>query len=613
MRRYEREKIRNFFFVIKTYFISSGVLWLIFFLLFWLFLYDPNYGKASSFSIFYDFSFFLQTILVWCAGLLFSVFVGLVLCTPIVIVKIFLHYKLQARLRQGPKPFFLFGIEKYLPTFVFLLVHFGFLFVNISLVPGLAGRFFSSGNIFYRLTNSTHYFLFHGDVQKIQSDWVQVAQKGLVNQGTYFFFVPAATLAQSNAYLKTKSLLRNMTPILLTNPSKQAAVSSLLHLYDETNIKLFVPEPIDFQSSIPQNETFKFPSESLFIGINAANAFVFSWGFPQIEMSNRLNATWFSVFMNRMAMAMPEFMLFFKMGLGHFFHATWKWENIENHNVQLLSNYAKTLLQKTTPTQQAVFFLTGQEKETERKLISIPRHRKMNTKEDENDLALSAAITGLLSHSEARVVLLPYAEEGETVRIENAYSNTPLSSRSFLIYDSILPVSEQNSTSPCYVKNMGLSFSDKKSIHSGSLLDVLKQRPDGKSRFNPSVAFLVQDSLKFFFVCLKAEEAPTFVVQKKDVYPSDTGEILAHHNINALGALFSNHEYQVGAKSAKFSDLYLRDEKENDTEAFFKSFLVFKNIPFEKAFSPREKESFLKENGNMLMSELYSKAHLQLR
>lgn len=611
MRRYEREKIKNFFFVIKSYFISSAVTWIFFFLLFWFFLYDSKYGKISSFSVFYSPSFFLETAFVWLGCLLFSAFMGMLLCAPIIIIKIFLHYKLQSRLRQGPKPFFLFGIEKYLPIIVFLLVHFGFLLVNISLDPSLTKRFLNPGNLLYRLTSSVHYSLFHSEDKKMQSDWARVGEKGLLNQGSYFFFVPAAELKNPRAYVKTKSQLQNVASILLTNPSKQAAVASLLHIYNETNPKLFVPEPLDFQISMLQNEKSQIDPEHIFIGINSSSSAVFSWTFPNIEISSHLNPTWFSVFMNRMAMAMPEYMLLFRMGFGSFFHTAWGWENINNHNEQLLKNYSKRFLQKTTPTQYAIFFLAEQEKETERGLISIQKYHKTNEKEDKSDSALSSAIAGILSRPGARVVVLPYAEKGETIRAENMYSNFVASDKSFLIYESIIPSAQEDPKHFCHFKNMGLSFSNKNKIESIDSLDALKQRPDGKTYFNSAAAFLVQDAFKFFFVCFKEGETPVFLVQKKDVLPTNAQTHSAPDS-NLIGALFSNHEYRPGVKP-KTSDFYITDEKDTDADSFFKSFLIFSDIPFERPFSDREKENFVKENGNVLMNELYSTIHLQLR
>jgi hypothetical protein len=589
------EKSISFTKVLQRYMMYSGFFWVLISILFFLLLYNPNYGENSTLYFFSSIKLTTKFIIVLTSFLLFSFLIGTVISIPSIILKILMKIRLDKKSLKGMKPVLLIYAATYFPILCCIFSHITILFINISATPAMGIQWFSEDSFLYRIQKKIYKNIYEIKEEEIYLKWKFLSKK-IKKNSKFIFAIPENLISYSNSFKETKNILKFKNDWFFDLHTKDSIAVSLLK---EENIpKFYLPAPLSNHKIPSLNKSLNF------IGVNSSILLNFSYIFQKNCLQNFIYSSWFSVFLNRIALSQPQIFAFFRIGIPGTLFSEWKWENIVNNNSYLLKLFPQKIITINEEKENFLLFLTEMEEKQKQNLYQfIDFTENMSQKEFKKNLKkidfyLTSAIRGLLEEGFKNIIVIPYRETSKDILFSKSHSFLKIS-KPILTPEVIREIFVQRrNASQCHSVVLNYDFlKNNKNLNYNNyfLLDTLDSRKDPYPFIKTDFILSIKNQWNKGFIC-QNEQNLIYLIIKNDFQKIS----------NSQSIFFKNLYHQVFTSYEKKNR---KSENEKNLNHFYEQFDIYRiskePLQIYKISNYAERNQFLKTFGLEVKAKFY--------
>ncbi len=619
------DKMTSFITVLWRYILFSSAFWVLFSIICFILLYNPEFGEKSRLYFFSSWHLSFLFISVILGIIIFSAILGAIISIPAIILKIAMKIRSEKKSQKGQKPVILIYSATYLPILFCIFSHLSILLISTSAAPQQMRNWFRNDFKIYKMQQKIHHELFEIKTSEIYFKWKKVS-KSFNKDSKFIFLLPQRLLMNKDSLKETKSILHKENNWLLYSQTKESITASILNEAYFTDERLFLPAPIQ---SHHENYNDIYSKKNLktknFIGINGKNLVNFDNIFQKDSLNDILNTTWFTIFLNRIALSQPQLLFFFRVGIITPLFSAWKWDNLTNDDSYLLLSYINKLKNIDNKKEKFLFFLTEMEEENENGFLhSIEWPINISKNEFEQnikniDIYLSTSIKALKDAGYYNIMIIPYSQTENFIEFGKGYSNSDFQDQ--LMNTEIINQQFIKGTSISSCNSIAINYNlnnSKRANHQINyfLLDTINSKNDPFPNIKKEFLLAIKNKIKYGVICQTAKKS-TYITFKKENY--------FNINSNTIKNGFKNINYQLfnpyDKKPKKTDSESLQQSKsfkvDNNINDFFKQFDVFKinldpNLPYLN-LTDIEREQFVKVYGNEVKNKFYSYINFSIK
>lgn len=610
------DKMTSFITVLSRYVLYSSIFWVLFAIMCFITLYSQSYGEKSNFTLFSSWHLGLISIAVILGILIFSALLGAVISLPAIILKILMKIRVDKKSQKGQKPVILIYLSTYFPILICIISNLFVVLISTSTAPQQMRKWFDPNFRLYKIQVKIYNEIFEIKKNTLYKEW-RNNSKDLNKDAKFIFLLPQNVLNYKDAFSETRKILTKENQWLLYLPTKESLTASILNDVYFADDRLFLPAPIQITHE-NYSENKKTLKTKNFIGINGKNMLNFNNIFSKDSLSGNINNTWFNIFLNRIAIAQPQILLFFRTGIISPIFNAWNWENLTNSNSYLLYSYGQKIGNLQKQKENFLFFLTEMEGKKENSFFKAIEWPENISKEEfeknlkDIDSYLAVVIKALKDSGLEKIVVVPYKQGSNNLDNSIGFSNTDF--REQLMNTEIISqefINNSNLTS-CHpiVLNFDLS-SNKSSTKQVNyfLLDTISPKYDLSPSIKNEFKLAIKNAMRYGVICQTPKKSTYITLCKEDYFNKDKILLRIGYK-NVYQQIFKEQEKKSKKSETDSNQNNKNIKNEINLNDFFKQFEIFKiNVdPYLNyaLVTEIEKDQFIKVYGSEVKDKFQS-------
>ena len=619
------DKMTSFITVLWRYVLFSSIFWVLFSIICFILLYNPEYGEKSRLYFFSSWHLSTIFILIILGIIIFSAILGAVISIPSIILKIAMKIRVEKKSRKGQKPVILIYSSKYLPILFCISSHIFALLISTSSAPQLMRNWFRNDFKIYKMQQKIYKELFDIKTSQIYSKWRSVS-KDFDKESKFIFILPQKLLMYKDSFKETKSILTKENNWLLYSQSKEAITASILDEVYFADERLFLPAPMQSHHE-NYNETYgkKNMKTKNFIGVNGKNLLNFNNIFQKDSLNNLLHSTWFTIFLNRVALSQPQLLFFYRVGFITPIFPAWKWDNLTNSNNYLLLSYINKLINIDKKKENFLFFLTEMEDGNEYGFLhSIEWPNNITKDEFEKNIQnidnyLATAIKALKDGGHDNILVIPYSQKENYIEFGKGFSNSNFQDQ--LLNTEIINQQFIKNTLISNCNPIAINYNLNNLKHENHqinyfLLDTINSKNDQFPNIKQDFLLAIKNKIRYGVLCQSAKKSTYITFKKDDLFNSNSNFVkINYKNINYQ--LFNPYDKKPKKNDSESSQATKTIKNDNNLNEFFRQFDIYKvnsdpNLPYIN-LTDLERDQFIKVYGNEVKNKFFSYINFSIK